>query len=292
MQKLGIILAGGKSSRLFPASAAVVKQLFPVYDKPLIYYPLTTLMLDGIRDFVIITNPNELTQFKTVFKNCEEELGINVTFIIQEYPVGIADAFRLVHRHLQNKVYDYYQHALILGDNIFYGSGFSGQVWSTDVSKANIFLYQTTSPSMFGIAELDSRGRVVTVEEKPTNPKSNLAITGLYFYPPSVYEAAFDLAPSARGEYEITDLNRTYLHSGALNAIKLARGTMWFDTGTPSGLLQASTFVNLVQSNSNVLIGSPHEVAYLEGLITRGTVQKFANTCSNTAYCQYLSKML
>lgn len=291
MQTLGIVLAAGRSSRLFPSTLATTKQLLPVYDKPLIYYPLSTLMLTGIRDFIIIVSPSELNTFAKLFENAREELGIKITLLVQEVPIGIADAFNIVGDHLKERIYEYDNHALILGDNIFYGAGLRGQLETVKPALANVFLYSVQNPEQFGVAEIN--GTLVTsIEEKPTRPKSNLAITGLYFYPPSVYLYVKQLTPSIRGELEITDLNRFYLHRKELNAINLLRGMVWFDTGNPDAMLEASNFIHNIQKHQSYLVGSPHEIAINKGWVTKQSIQPFIDKCSKTAYGKYLQQML
>lgn len=291
MRKLGIILAGGKSSRLYPATLTTTKQLLPIYDKPLIYYPMTTLMLAGIKDFIVITSPDEVHQFRKLFSDSQDEMGVTVRCLIQEAPLGIADAFRVVKRELGDEVDTYDVHALVLGDNIFYGSGFRGQLDTVNPNTANVFVHQVPNPKEFGIAEIHD-GKVLSIEEKPTNPKSNLAVTGLYFYPKDVYTKVEQLVPSARGELEITDLNRLYLHEGNLSAIKLLRGVVWFDTGLPESLLEASNFIHTVQKYQGVLVGSPHEIAITKQWVTKEQITPFLTKCSKTFYGQYLSHLL
>lgn len=291
MRRLGIILAAGKSTRLYPATLVTTKQLLPVYDKPLIYYPLTTLMLSGIKDYVIISSPTEIDKYKELFTNAETELGIRITYAIQETPVGIADAFRITRTTLGDKVFDYDSHSLILGDNIFYGAGFSGQLKHTDTSLTTIFVYQLPNVKEFGVAELDGNNKVISLEEKPAEPKSNLAVTGLYFYPKDVYTKVEQLTPSARGELEITDLNKMYLDEGRLTAVRLLRGIVWFDTGNADSLLEAANFIQTLQKHQGVLVGSPHEVAINKKWTTKDKVLSFITKCSKTFYGQYLSRL-
>jgi glucose-1-phosphate thymidylyltransferase len=290
MRKLGIILAGGKSSRLYPATLVTTKQLLPVYDKPLIYYPLTTLMLAGIKDYVIISSPLEIDHYKRLFSNHLDELGINITFAVQENSIGIADAFRITKNILGDKVFDFDSHCLILGDNIFYGAGFSGQLKHVDTSTMNIFVHQVPNAKEFGVAELED-DKVISLEEKPENPKSNLAVTGLYFYPNDVYIKVQELTPSARGELEITDLNKIYLNEGKLSAVKLSRGVVWFDTGTSDSLLEAANFIQTLQKHQGVLVGSPHEVAINKRWTTKEKISSFILKCNKTFYGQYLSEL-
>jgi glucose-1-phosphate thymidylyltransferase len=294
MKQLGIILAAGKSTRLYPATLTTTKQLLPVYDKPLIYYPLTTLMLAGIRDFVIIVSPNEKDNFTKLFSNCEAELGITVRIFTQEIPNGIAEAFSIVSKHIDiTELLDYDSHVLILGDNIYYGSGLRGMLLDVmqDTKHAHIFLYPTKTPEAFGVAEV-SGSQVVSLEEKPKNPKSNLAVTGLYVYPPSVYLYASLLSPSSRGELEITDLNKHYLYHNELHATTLLRGMVWFDTGNAESLLEASNFIHNVQKHQNYLVGSPHEIAITNKWVDRNGINTFLDMCSKTQYGQYLRQLL
>ena len=292
MRTLGIILAGGTSSRLYPSTLVTTKQLLPIYDKPLIYYSLSTLMLAGIRDFIVITTPAEKWSIVSLFNNAQTELGIDVTVLVQHDPTGIADAFNIVKNYLGELVFDYDNHALILGDNIFYSGGLTGLLKSVMHSHANIFLYPVQNPSDFGVAELDSSLRVISLEEKPTYPKSNLAVTGLYFYPPSVYLYARQLVPSKRGELEITDLNALYLKNKALNAITLPRGTVWFDTGNPDSMLEASNFVQTIQKHQDYLIGSPHEIAINNNWVCDKDILPFIDKCSKTKYGMYLQNLI
>lgn len=291
MRKLGIILAAGKSTRLYPATLVTTKQLLPVYDKPLVYYPLTTLMLAGIKDYVIISSPTEIVKYQELFSDAETELGIHITYAIQESPVGIADAFRITRNVLGDKVFDYDSHSLILGDNIFYGAGFSGQLKHTDTSMTTIFVHQLPNVKDFGVAELDDNNKVISLEEKPAEPKSNLAVTGLYFYPKDVYTKVDQLVPSKRGELEITDLNRMYLEEGRLTAVRLLRGIVWFDTGTSDSLLEAANFIQTLQKHQGVLVGSPHEVAINKRWTTKNKMSLFITKCSKTFYGQYLSRL-
>ena len=289
---LGIILAGGTSSRLYPSTLVTTKQLLPIYDKPLLYYSLSTLMLAGIRDFIIITTPSEQWTVRTLFANAKKELGVEVTVLTQLEPTGIPAAFNIVKEYLGEVVYDYDNHALILGDNIFYSGGLTGLLKSVVPSQANIFLYPVKNPSDFGIAKTDGSSRVIYLEEKPANPKSNLAVTGLYFYPPSVYLYAKQLLPSKRGELEITDLNNLYLKNKELLAVTLPRGTVWFDAGNPDAMLEASNFVQTIQKHQSYLIGSPHEIAINNKWVANEDIQPFIDLCKKTAYGMYLQNLI
>jgi len=274
MRTLGIILAGGKSTRLYPATLATTKQLLPVFDKPLIYYPLTTLMLLGIRDYVIITVPAEKSKFQKLFENSSKELGINITFATQKNPRGIPDAFNIARDWVDISKYD--KTVLILGDNIFYGSGMRGQFADLiDSPHPSVVLKKVLSAdaSKFGIADIQN-GRLASIVEKPTNPgKENWAVTGLYFYPRDVYKKVASLTPSSRGETEITDLNNLYIAEGRLNYAKLLRGIVWFDTGSPKHLLDAS---NLIRSlhDQGIVVGNPHEIAYNNGWVDEETINE------------------
>lgn len=294
MRTLGIILAAGKSTRLYPATLTATKQLLPVYDKPLIYYPLTTLMLAGIQDFIIIVSPQEQDNFSRLFNNAETELGIRVRILTQDHPRGIADAFKVINKALPlTELLDYDNHALILGDNIFYGAGLRGTLEQAilDKNNAHVFLYPTQTPELFGVAEVKN-SVVLSIEEKPKKPKSNLAVTGLYIYPPSVYVYANLLNPSARGELEITDLNNQYLHHKELKASTLLRGTVWFDTGNAEALLEASNFIHNIQKHQSYLVGSPHEIAINNQWVTDAQIEPFIQMCEKTEYGKYLRKLL
>lgn len=295
MRQLGIILAGGKSTRLFPNTLATTKQLLPVYDKPMIYYPLAMLMLVYIRDIILICNPRDVARFSELFADAKKELGVNITILPQPKPLGIADAFKIV-EHDMGKDYlsQFDRHTLILGDNIFYASGFSEQLINTIAKSkdAHIFVHQVADPSQFGVAQLSSSGKVIHIEEKPKKPKSNLAITGLYSYPPDVYKKVKKLKPSARGELEITDLNKLYLNENKLVATKFKRGVVWFDAGTVDSLLETSNFIKSVQIHQNVLIGSPHEIAIDREWVNKDTLKLFLEKCYNTSYGKYLSNLL
>jgi glucose-1-phosphate thymidylyltransferase len=289
MRKLGIILAGGRSTRLYPSTLVLSKQLLPIYDKPLIYYPLTSLMLANIQDYVIVVNPQEVDKITQLFQNSEKELGIRVRIMVQPEPLGIADTFKIVHNTLGDEVYDYDSHVLILGDNIFYGAGFTGTLNSVPTSGATVFAYTSQTPEQFGVVEMQD-GKAISLEEKPEHPKSNLILTGLYFYPNNVYELVNTLTPSARGELEITDLNRLYMNQEQLNVVKLSRGTVWFDTGTADSMLEASLFVQSIQKHQGYMVGNPHEIAIQKGWAN--DIQPFVTTCGKTSYGKYLQSLL
>lgn len=288
VKTLGIILAAGKSSRLYPATFVSSKQTLPIYDKPLIYYPLSTLMLAGIRDFVVITNPSELQTFQNLFKNCENEMGIRIRYGVQEKPKGIADAFNVTMGVLSGAIHDYDRIALILGDNIFYGAGLTEMLVDANASeKAVIFASHVADPERFGVVELDGDD-VVSLIEKPEVPPSNLAVAGMYFYPKDVFEKVYKLYPSVRGELEITDLNIVYMNENNLSAKRMHRGMVWFDTGTPDSMMEAASFVHMIQKHQNTIVGSPHEVGYRNGWVSKNQLENIANICGKTNYGKYL----
>ncbi len=280
----GIILAGGTGSRLFPITKAVSKQMLPVYDKPMIYYPLSVLMLAGIKDILIITNPENIYAFNRLLGN-GHELGINICYKAQDKPRGLADAF-IVGKDFIGKD----NVALILGDNIFYGQGFQASLDAGATLKegALIFGYYVRNPKEYGVVEFDKNGKVLSLEEKPKNPKSNYAIPGLYFYDNDVIEIAKNVKPSARGEIEITSVNEEYLRRGKLNVKLLGRGLAWLDTGNCTALLQASDYVEAVQSRQGLYIACIEEVAYRKGFITKEELHKTAKKYKNTDYGSYI----
>lgn len=284
----GIIMAGGTGTRLYPATRGVSKQLLPVYDKPMIYYPLSTLMLGGIRDYLIITTPQDLPQFERILGN-GEDWGINISYKEQPSPDGLAQAFILGEEFIGND-----HCAFVLGDNIFYGN-LLGQYIKNAISRdtgATIFGYQVADPHRFGIANFDDNGAVTSLEEKPENPQSNWAITGLYFYDNDVVEIAKNLKPSARGELEITDVNKVYLERNALNIEKLGRGYAWIDTGTHDSLLEAGEFVRVVEKRQGLKIACIEEIAYHNGFIDQEKLSKLASMYKNSGYGQYLQNLL
>lgn len=293
---LGIILAGGKSSRLFPATLVSTKQILPIYDKPLVYYPLTTLMLAGIRDFALITTPKEKPVFQELFHDAEEHLGIRIQFLEQPVPVGIADCFNIINEAYQDdNPYDSF--ALILGDNIFHGAALRAMLEEScrgcEINnEAVIFPTLVTDPKRFGIVEFDKHGFVVSLEEKPEEPRSNYAITGLYIFPKDVLKRIKMLEPSARGELEITDLVATYLETGNLRAQKLLRGMLWFDTGTPDSMHEAATMIQLIQRHQGLMVGCPHEVAFQKEWVDSLDLREVAYLCEKSSYGQYLLKLI
>lgn len=258
----GLIMAGGSGSRLSPLTKAVNKQLLPIYDKPLIYYPLSTLMLAGIREFLLISSPNEIVSFQRLFGN-GEQFGISIEYGIQEQPNGIAEGFLVAEKFITG-----HKVGFILGDNLFHGHGLGRQLSAhKNVSGAHIFAYAVADPRSYGVIDIDSFGKIVGIEEKPQTPKSNLAVTGLYFYDEEVLSIAKSLKPSARGELEITDVNRIYLERNNLKVSVLSRGTAWLDTGTFEGLHDASSYIKIVQERQNASIGNPFDVAVAQGWI-------------------------
>lgn len=258
----GVILAGGKGSRLFPLTKVASKQLLPIYDKPLIYYPLSTLMLAGIREILIITTPDDHSNFKKLLSN-GDDFGLQISYELQEQPQGLAHGIQIARSFLAGDSF-----AFILGDNIFYGSGLGRELMNfKNKSGAHIFGYRVANPSDYGVAEINDSGKVIGLEEKPQSPKSNIAVTGLYFYDAKAVDFVSSLRPSKRGELEITDLNKLYLEIDELNCTILPRGTAWLDTGTFNGLHDASTFVRLTEERTGLRIGDPSEVAQVQGWI-------------------------
>ncbi len=284
MARKGIILAGGTGSRLHPLTLGVSKQLMPIYDKPMIYYPLSTLMLAGIRDILIITTPEEQYLFRRLLGD-GTKWGINITYKEQPSPDGLAQAFLLGEEHIGND-----PSALILGDNIFYAAQFSKALANAAerTSGATVFGYHVANPTAYGVAEFDDTGKVIGVEEKPENPKSNFAITGLYFYDNQVVDLAKSLKPSARGELEITDLNRLYLEQGQLQMEFLGRGSAWLDTGTHDHLMEASSFVQTIEKRQGLKIACPEEIAYQRGYITAEELAALAEPLRKSGYGDYL----
>lgn len=283
----GIILAGGSGTRLYPLTMITSKQLLPIYDKPMIYYPLSTLMLAGIKDILIISTPVDLPNFKKLLGD-GSEYGIHLNYQEQPSPDGLAQAFILGEEFIGDD-----DVAMILGDNIFYGNGF-GTILRNAVEnkgRATVFGYYVDDPQRFGIVEFDNTGKVLSVEEKPEQPKSNYAITGLYFYDNRVVEYAKSLKPSARGELEITDLNRIYLENQELDVQLLGRGFAWLDTGTMNSLLEAGNFVNMIEKRQGIKISAPEEIAYLKGWITKEKLIESAQKYGKSNYGQHLKKV-
>ncbi|GAB84224.1 glucose-1-phosphate thymidylyltransferase RfbA [Gordonia rubripertincta] len=283
----GIILAGGTGSRLHPITQGVSKQLVPVYDKPMIYYPLSTLMLAGIRDILIITTPHDAPAFQGLLGN-GDQFGINLTYKTQPSPDGLAQAFTLGADHIGDESV-----ALVLGDNIFYGPGVGSQLQGFEnIDGGAIFAYWVANPEAYGVVEFDPDGNAISLEEKPTQPKSNWAVPGLYFYDNDVVEIARNLKPSARGEYEITDINAEYLEQGKLSVRVLPRGTAWLDTGTFDSLLDAGNFVRTVEQRQGLKIAAPEEIAWRQGFIGDEELRARAVKLQKSGYGDYLLEIL
>ena len=284
----GIILAGGSGSRLHPMTRGISKQLIPVYNKPLIYYPLSTLMLAGIRNVLVITTPHEQEGFRRLLSD-GRELGLHIDYAVQPAPEGLAQAFLIGRQFIgPDRV------SLALGDNVFYGAHLSDYLRAAAgrESGATVFGYRVRDPERYGVVEFDKTGRAVGLEEKPIHPKSSFAVTGLYFYDNQVVDIAADLTPSARGELEITDVNRAYLDRGQLSVERLPRGIAWLDTGTHESLVQASNFVQAVEERQGQMIGCLEEIAYRLRYITAGELERLAQSMKGSAYGQYLLRLL
>jgi glucose-1-phosphate thymidylyltransferase len=284
----GIILAGGSGTRLYPVTHAVCKSLLPIYDKPMVYYPLSTLMLAGIRDILIISTPEDLPRFELLLGD-GTALGLNFQYAAQPRPEGIAQAFLVGREFIGSSCC-----ALMLGDNIFYGHDFAKSVTqaSTQPTGARVFAYPVHDPERYGVVEFDSSGKALSLEEKPKAPKSRYAVTGLYFYDNQVVEIASSLKPSARGELEITDVNREYLRRGQLEVVVMGRGMAWLDTGTHEAMLEASLFIQTIETRQGLMVACPEEIAYRYGYITAAQLEAMASSMKNNGYGSYLLQLL
>ena len=288
VQRKGILLAGGSGTRLYPLTLAVSKQLMPVYDKPLVYYPLSTLMLSGIRDVLVISTPQDTPRFTELLGD-GSQWGMHIQYAVQPKPEGLAQAF-LIGRDFVN----HHHSALVLGDNIFYGHDLVKQLQASHQRQqgATVFAYHVVDPQLYGVVTFDAQQRAVHIEEKPQHPQSNFAVTGLYFYDPQVCDIAADIRPSARGELEITDVNRHYLSQQQLHVETMGRGYAWLDAGTHEGLMEAATFIATLQKRQGLMVACPEEIAFSQGWISAGDLEKLAQPYKNTGYGQYLLRLL
>ena len=284
----GIVLAGGSGTRLFPLTKSISKQLMPVYDKPMIFYPISVLIKAGIREIAIITTPEQQALFKELLQD-GSQWGCRFEYVIQEKPAGLAQAFLLCEDFIRG-----YNTCLVLGDNLFYGHGFA-ELLDRAMSRktgATVFGYHVMDPERYGVVEFDSEQKAISIEEKPLKPKSNYAVTGLYFYDPDVIEIAKAVKPSARGELEITDVNKAYLERGDLNVELMSRGIAWLDTGTHESLLEAASFIHAVESRQGLMVACPEELAWRKGFITTEKVRQLAQPLAKNHYGKYLLKMI
>ena len=288
VQRRGIILAGGSGTRLYPVTQAVSKQLMPIYDKPMIYYPLSTLMLSGIKDVLIISTPQDTPRFTELLKD-GSQWGMNISYAVQPSPDGLAQAFIIGKNFVGNG-----HSALVLGDNIFYGHDLVKLLNSANdkTSGASVFAYHVTDPERYGVVEFDDAKRAISIEEKPKAPKSNYAVTGLYFYDNQVCDIAASIKPSARGELEITDLNRVYLQNKQLNVEMMGRGFAWLDTGTHDSLIEAASFIATLQKRQGMMVACPEEIAYFQQWIDKSDIQKLAEPLKKNEYGQYLLRLI